>query len=231
MKQSVLLSVLWFLAACSGTSRSVAVPAPGVKHLDYTASELTAPQKRIVDAAESIIGKTRLSFGGTEFPYDCSGTILAVYYLAGQDLRPEFARQSGNGVLRLYRIAEKYKLISPAKNPLPGDVLFWDNTYDSNKDGKLNDDLTHAGIVVGTGPDGSIRYLHHHVRRGIVVETMNLEKPDIYQETRKSGLVILNAPMRIRESGARPEKWLAGQLYNSYGRLWSLSNAGTKGRG
>lgn len=224
--------VLCLFAACSGTSKSVAVTSVGIKHLDYTASEITAAQKRIVEAAESIVGKTSLSFDGGNFSYDCSGTVLAVYYLAGYDLRPEFARQAGNGVVRLFRIGEKNNLISSTKNPLPGDVLFWDNTYDRNNDGKINDELTHTGIVVAAGPGGNVKYLHHHIRRGIIVESMNLEQPDIHEVLQKSGPVIFNAPMRIRESGKpRPEKWLAGQLYNSYGRLWRLNSGGTKDRG
>ncbi len=171
-------------------------------------------QKRIVESAQSLVGLTQLRFEKAAFSSDCSGFVLAAYYLAGIDLRKEYGLYEGNGVRRLYQIALSHNLVSSQKNPTEGDILFWDNTYDANGDGKLNDELTHTGIVVAVYPDGQVDYIHYHVSRGIVRESMNFNYP---------GDVHLNAPMRIREPGKpRPEKWLAAQLYRAYGRLWRL---------
>jgi hypothetical protein len=147
------------------------------------------------------------------FSSDCSGFILAAYYAGGIDLRKEFAREEGNGVRRLYRIAERYQVFLYRNSHL-GDVVFWDNTYDANSDGKINDELTHAGIVTAIYQNGQVNYIHFHVRRGIVQESMNLRSPDA---------VSLNAPMRIAEPGKiRPELWLSAQLYRSSGHLWMI---------
>jgi len=174
----------------------------------------TEIQKRLVQKALSLVGRTALQFEGASFSPDCSGFVLAAYYLSGIDLRKEYAQKTGNGVRRLYHIALSHRLISTGQLPVTGDVLFWDNTYDANGDGKLNDELTHTGIVVSSYSNGRVDYVHYHVSRGIVQESMNLYQPD-----RES----LNAPMRIKEAGKpRPEKWLAGQLYRAYGRLWYL---------
>ncbi len=215
------------LASCSLFQGDKPATKPGTA-LDSTSPEITELQRRLVKAAESLQGKSKLSFEGNTFPFDCTGTVLAAYYLAGHDLRKDFARYPGNGVLRLYRMAEDKALLSNSPTPLPGDVLFWDNTYDRNRDGKWNDELTHAGIVVRIGEDGTVYYLHHHVTRGIVVEAMNLDLPDTHEITRNGKNTLLNSPIRIREAGKpRPEHWLSGQLYNAYGRLWKLRISGS----
>ena len=177
----------------------------------------TEIQRRLVQKALSLLGHTSLTFEGASFSSDCSGFVLAAYYLSGIDLRKEYAQKTGNGVRRLYQIALSHRLLSTGNLPVAGDVLFWDNTYDADGDGRPNDELTHTGIVVSSYSNGRIDYVHYHVSRGIVQESMNLYQPD-----RES----LNAPMRIREPGKpRPEKWLAGQLYRAYGRLWYLQDA------
>ncbi|MCX7786888.1 MAG: CHAP domain-containing protein [Spirochaetes bacterium] len=171
-------------------------------------------QKRIVEAAKSLLGRTQLTFEKASFPSDCSGFVLAAYYLGGVDLRKEYDRHEGNGVRRLYQIALFHRLVFTEHPPSPGDVLFWDNTYDANGDGKWNDELTHTGIVVASYSDGKIEYIHYHVRRGIVQERMDLRHPN--EEA-------FNAPIRIKELGTlRSEKWLASQLYRASGRLWAL---------
>ncbi|GAB4370192.1 MAG: hypothetical protein Kow009_06730 [Spirochaetales bacterium] len=168
-----------------------------------------------MQAAQSLVGRTRLQFGKVSFFSDCSGFVLAAYYLGGVDLRGEYAKQTGNGVRRLYQIARTHRLLNTDHPPLPGDVVFWDNTYDANGDGKWNDELTHAGIVVTSRTDGTVEYVHYHIRRGIVQERMNLKNPDS---------VALNAPMRIQEaSRSHPGNWSAAQLYRTTGRLWGLS--------
>ncbi len=173
-------------------------------------------QKRIVEAARSLLGRSQLQFEKANFSSDCSGFVLAAYYLGGIDLRKEYERQSGNGVRRLYQIARLHHLLSTDQIPFPGDVLFWDNTYDANGDGKWNDELTHTGIVVASYSDGKVDYIHYHIRRGIVLERMDLRNPD--EES-------FNAPIRIKEPGnPRPEKWLAAQLYRASGRLWQVGN-------
>ncbi len=35
-----------------------------------------------------------------------------------------------------------------------GDLVFFDNTYDRNGDGKFDDRITHVGIVVGFDKEG-----------------------------------------------------------------------------
>jgi len=176
--------------------------------------DLSSVQERILAGAEYVKGKRSLVINGRRFNWDCTGTILSIYYYAGIDLQKEFADYTGNGVTRLYKMAEHYGLLYDTRDPVPGDVIFWDNTYDRNHDGKWNDLLTHAGVVVATEPDGTIEYIHHNYRRGIVVEKMNLHEPDATD---------VNSPLRMKsDRWVRPDSWLSSHLYRDFGMLYDL---------
>jgi hypothetical protein len=43
---------------------------------------------------------------------------------------------------------------------LPGDLVFFEETYDRNRDGFRNDGLTHVGIVESVEPDGTVTFIH-----------------------------------------------------------------------
>lgn len=178
-------------------------------------------QGKIVASALHAVHTQSVAIGSRRFNYDCSGTILSIYYRAGIDLTPSFNQARGNGVARLYQIGDTNKLLYDAPVPQPGDLVFWDNTYDRNGDGKFNDPLTHAGIVISSAPDGTIEYVHHNYSKGIVVERMNLHRPDAYQDA--DGRLV-NSPMRMsshRHIG--PDLWLAGQLYRVFGMHYRLA--------
>jgi hypothetical protein len=123
----------------------------------------------------------------------------------------------GSGVERLAKMAESQNLEHFYSIPEPGDVIIWDNTYDKNGDEKWNDTFTHAGVVVRSNRNGTIEYIHHNYAKGIVIEKMNLLKPDTYEE---SGTII-NSPMRMRAHRyINPEKWLSSHLLHSFARLY-----------
>ncbi|HUX12863.1 MAG TPA: CHAP domain-containing protein [Spirochaetia bacterium] len=186
-------------------------------------SSLSERQKRILGAAQWILGRTDLVVDGQRFPYDCAGTVLAIYYKAGIDLLPYFNHVTGNGVVRLYRIAQSRNLVYTTQYPRVGDVIFWDNTYDSNGDGKWDDPLTHAGVVVNVRSDGTIAYIHQNYARGIVIEQMNLIYPAESARIEGGKTVVLNSPMRMRSQVyMNPNMVLAGQLYRDFGALYRI---------
>ncbi len=177
-----------------------------------------ALRAKLVEGAQSLLGKTSLRVNGTVFDLDCSGTVRAIYWYAGIDLARDFPLYDGNGVARLYHSLDARRLLYNTRSPMSGDIVFWDNTYDMNRDGIWNDFLTHVGMVVGTAGDGTISYVHYHDKRGIVIEYMNLLEPATYQKEIWGRNVILNSPLRATEPGkARPLLWLSGQLYRTMG--------------
>jgi hypothetical protein len=197
----------------AGGATGAAESAGGTTSVGSGAS-LSERQRQIVDAAYDMVGRTSLLVGGTRFNWDCSGTILAIYASAGIYLGDLFPRYSGNGVSRLHQIGESHGLLHDSVLPAPGDIVFFDNTYDRNGDRAWNDYLTHAGVVVSVDDSGAIEYVHHNYREGIVVARMNLMLEDAYPE---------NSPMRMKSHRhLNPDEWLSSHLYREFAALYAL---------
>jgi hypothetical protein len=168
--------------------------------------------------ARSLLGATELVVKGRRFNWDCTGTVLAIYWYAGVDLAHDFGRYGGGGVSRLYRTLKDASLLYTTREPILGDLVFWDDTYDADGDGAWDDPLTHVGMVMETAADGTISYVHLNYRRGIVIEQMSLREPDVHQRSKNGRVTIVNSPLRMAEVGKpHPNRWLAGQLYRVLG--------------
>ncbi|THB64218.1 MAG: hypothetical protein D6B26_05150, partial [Spirochaetaceae bacterium] len=151
---------------------------------------------------------------------DCTGAVLATYWGAGIDLAGASAGYPGrNGVAKLYAFLLDSGFIVDGDYPLPGDLIFWDNTYDYNENGLPDDGLTHVGMVVTVASNGDIEYLHHNYRRGIVLEKMNLREPATYSRIVNGQTVVVNSFMRARSAPAYDRR-LAGELVNSLGQAY-----------
>jgi hypothetical protein len=173
-----------------------------------------AVQKKLVEGAHWARGREKLVVHGTEFRMDCTGTIMAIYYYAGIDLRTCMHGYTGNGVARMYHYFKDHGLLYKTHLPKPGDIIFWDDSYDKNEDGKANDGLTHMGMVVAVSGEGDITYVHHNYRKGIVFAQMNLLDPDNPER---------NAPMRMRSLGHTPDgRWLSSHLYRENGQGYKM---------
>lgn len=180
-------------------------------------SGLSDAQVRILAAAQEMLETQQFVVEGYRYSYDCTGTILAIYAMAGIRLVDLFPAYTGNGVQRLYGIADDRNLLYTSNRPQPGDLIFWDNTYDKNGDKEWNDWLTHVGLVLGVGEDGSIDYLHHHYTDGVVRARMNLTDPQTHMG---ADGVIVNSPMRMRSHRyLNPDVWLASHLYRTLGAM------------
>ena len=212
LRAVIFLACALILASCSTLSSS----SPDAAGPLQETQPVSAVQKKLVEAAESFEGSNSDSLvsDGKTYSLDCSGGVMAVYHEAGIDLEKCYSEYEGNGVRRIYACLRDNKLILNTKMPKPGDLIFWDNTWDRNGDGKYNDYFTHVGMVVDVGTDGSIRYIHHNYRKGFIYEKMNLLKPDS---------TALNSPMRMRGSPPAPEgQYLSSHLVRVFGRAWML---------
>jgi len=176
-------------------------------------------KKKLLQGAESLVGKDTIIVNGKKFINDCVNTVLAIYYFAGIDLSKEFGKYSGNGVRRLYKTLENHELIYSTHSPAPGDIVFWDNTWDMNGDGIYNDPLTHVGMIVKISDEGNLEYIHYNYIKGIVYEKMNLNNPDTYSKIVNGKTIIINSPLQMKEKGkAHSNKWLSSHLYKSFGK-------------
>lgn len=209
----LLLGSCVSLTGQAGTTASATASGAGRD----TSAQLSEQQVRILDAAREILETQRFTVDGYRYNYDCTGTILAIYAMADVRLVDLFGDYTGNGVQRLHGIADDHALLYDAQLPEPGDLIFWDNTYDKNGDAKWNDSLTHVGLVLDVSRDGTIDYLHHHYTDGVVRARMNLTDPGTHLGP--DGVVV-NSPMRMRSHRyINPDEWLASHLYRELGAL------------
>lgn len=170
---------------------------------------IIADGDRIAAAATAKVGARSVNDPGQRFNEDCSGLTRAVFSAQGIDLFADGVRSNENGVSAIYRFVARRGGLHE-DSPRPGDLVFFRDTADSNRDGRENDGLTHIGIVAGIDQDGTVHVVHRN-SQGIVREHMNLSFPERHR--RGSG-EILNHWLR---GGPHPR--LMGELFVTYGKL------------
>ena len=215
------LALAGLLGACATTPFSGTDQAPPARATgDPT---VVALRDKLAEGARSILGRKQLVVRGRRFNMDCTGVVLAVYWYAGIDLARDFGRFTGNGVSRIYHTLERRDLLYTTTSPLVGDIIFWDNTYDENEDTRWNDPLSHVGMVVRVDDDGTITYVHYHIRKGISNDYMNLRNPGVQSEIENGRMKVINSPLRLAVPGRpHPPDWLSGQLYRNLGMGYLL---------
>lgn len=167
----------------------------------------------LASKARQQLKRPRFNVSGRAYRRDCSGFVMATLALAGVDLHSQLpARVPGEGgVSLLFRMARQRGLLHHNRVPDIGDLVFFDDTHDRDKDGRADDPLTHVGLVERVDPDGTITFVHR-VRRGVLRYKMNLFHPDVRRDP-KTGKV-LNHHLRL---GASPDgRRLTGQLFHAF---------------
>jgi hypothetical protein len=164
-----------------------------------------------------------------KFRNDCSNFVRAVYYGAtGKDLFQEAVDKgiykkvkreevfgSSFGVVLLYILMRhEYRISS---SPRVGDIVFFDRTYDKNRNKKIEDDiLTHTGVVINVDSDETVTFVHAGTSKGITVGYLNRKNPD---QPRKEGKVI-NSYLQRKYSWNRSPAQLTGRLVRGFGRVF-----------
>lgn len=169
--------------------------------------------RKALSIARSLVGKKQLQVDGQRFPNDCTGLIAAAYASSGLELLSS-ARATDNGVTAMYRFAQRHGRVYETGKPTPGDLVFFRETYDQNRDGRANDGLTHVGIVDEVEPDGTVTVIHR-VSRGVVRYRMNLTHRTSRRDPR-TGRAINDY---LRAPGSGQKSVLTGQLFAAYGSL------------
>jgi peptidoglycan DL-endopeptidase CwlO len=203
-----------------------AATKPTVVPVRATASPRPAPsaspRETVLATARALVGKSQVVLDGRKYPADCTGLIEGVYAQAGLRFRGTL-KPGDNGVTALYRHARARGRVYTEGRPAPGDLVFFRETYDQNRDGRRNDGLTHVGIVDAVDTDGTVTVIHR-VRRGVVRYHMNLARPR-QQRDPKTGQVLNDF---LRHPGPNREPVLTGQLFASFGSVLPAAPVKTK---
>lgn len=121
-------------------------------------------------------------------PDDCTGLARAVYEPAGIDLMTDGV-PGDNGVTAIHRVAMRVGAIH-TDAPQPGDLVFFRETYDRNRDGLRNDGLTHIAVVESVSLDGEVVFIHRGAKgversRMFVAEPLSKERNDVLRMASK----------------------------------------------
>jgi hypothetical protein len=170
-----------------------------------------APNRRDRAFGEAVARAARyhLDHAPRGFRDDCSGFAAAVFDRAGFPL--------AGGTRDLWEQAQAASALHRRTRPDPGDLAFFDNTYDRDRNGRTDDPLTHVAVVIAVEEDGTIRLAHAGTSAGRATLTMNLRWPHQTEDT--AGKRIndhLRAPRRHDPPGTR---YLASELWRGFASI------------
>lgn len=170
-----------------------------------------------------VVEKARAMLSGRGEPYrvdgkvvkkDCSGLVMAAYSAAGIPLDAYLSVDSRKGeslVAQLFHGLVQRGMVHTHKVPEVGDIVFFDNTFDRNRDGRANDPLTHVGIVESVKADGTVIVIHH-ARGGALRTRLNLFHPERRRDP-KTGQALNHY---LRFADGKKKKRLAGELFAGF---------------
>jgi hypothetical protein len=164
---------------------------------------------KAVLAARAQVGRPAVDSRGHGYPDDCSGLVRAVFDKIGVDLLSA-AQPSDNAVTAIYRFAQRYGRVYTGGRPVAGDLVFFRDTYDLNRDGRENDGLTHVAVVDDVEDDGTVVVIHR-VYGGVKRYRMNLSHPN--QSKASTGRTINDW---LRLAGRTGKAQLTSELFAAY---------------
>ena len=203
-----LLGVLCAAPAVCAPAAQKKAPAKVQAAAPVTAKPTVTRQARGRTVARRAAGLVGTSLAGHRVPDDCSGLVRLAYHSAGVELLSQGMRPGENAASAMYRRARRTGALHRRK-PLPGDVIFFRETYDRNGDGERNDGVTHVGVVESVARDGTVVFVHRG-GAGVVRARMNLRHP-AHKGTRGH---VFNDYIRRAEGDERAR--LTRELFTGY---------------
>jgi hypothetical protein len=216
---AILATLLSTAAACAGTTLTL-----------REALDRSDLQARLAARGHGWLGQGQAPFlaAGERFNPDCSGFVEAVYAAEGLPLRrlaQLAAPGEASGVAALWAATGRYgRRWHSGEWPAPGDLVFFDDTWDRNGNGVLDDPFTHLGLVEWVDRGGTVTFLHR-AGAGVVRGHLTLDRP---AATRAADGAELNAPLRVRVSADDRAPSLAGELFVGFGRIDPAARPGPR---
>jgi hypothetical protein len=195
-------------------------PRTSLPELHATSFMPSLPSRSaVVQSAARLIGTRTITSHGKRIAYDCAGVARAIFLEHGIDLyRGDVYDSKGNGVRLIYNHVRRHGVLHHGSDVHPGDLVFFDNTWDFNGDGKPNDPLTHVGIVEQLEPDGTVVFISR-VADAIERYRMNVTQPHVHKTSQ--GRVLNDYIRRKRPTDPHNTARLTGELFSFYGNLLS----------
>ena len=204
----------------SPTPPQSSVTSTAADHSTFVMTSLPS-RSAIIESAARLVGARTITSQGRRIGYDCAGVTRAIFLEHGIDLyRGAVNDPKGNGVRLIHNHVRRHGILHRGTNVSPGDLVFFDNTWDFNGDGKLNDPLTHVGVVERLESDGTVIFISR-VANAVQRYYMNLDQPHIHKNA--DGRVLNDYIRRKHPSDPDHTPRLTGELFSFYGNLLSPS--------
>ncbi len=202
------------LVGCSGLQRDRIHTTTGGSQTCCRAEATSPSRSAIVQSASQLVGARTIDVDGRRIEYDCAGVTRAIFLKHGIDLyENRSVSQQANGVRLIHNHIRQHGVLHKGPAVRPGDLVFFDNTWDSNRDGKANDPLTHVGIVERQDRDGTVTFISR-VAGAVQRYRMNLGLPHVY---RAADGKILNDHLRRKQGDSPSAGYLTGELFAGFG--------------
>lgn len=159
---------------------------------------------RLADAAEHFLQHDTRGFRS-----DCSGFVEAVFDRVGVPLRGSTADLWAASEAR-----DATRLHGPIE---PGDVIFFDHTYDRNGNRKVDDALSHVAIAIDVMPSGVVWMAHDGTSLGRTTLAMDLARPDVH--VAEDGELVNGILRRERRSDPKGTPHLASECFHGLARF------------
>ena len=205
-----------FIAAWLAVFSPLAVEYGPSADLDLSAPTPVAPPastpSQSFEFSRSIIGAARyyLSHAPLGHPENCTGYLEAVYERAGVSLQ--------GGPDDLWARGQSLGALHHRAHPEPGDIAFFDNTFDRNQNGAFDDPLTHVAVVLSVDSLGTILMAHGGSSRGRSTFSMNLSAPDVRRTDEGR---TLNDYLRPHLPSDPPNtQYLSSQLFRGFATVY-----------
>jgi hypothetical protein len=209
----VFLSLV--VIGCAGPATERPRPSATAMPDCCRAAQVGRSQAAIVKTAARLVGATTIESNGRRIKYDCAGVTRAVYLAHGIDLYQDGAQDGKeNGVRLIYNHLRTYGRLHRGPTVRPGDLVFFDNTWDFNGDGLPNDPLTHVGIIERVEADGTIVFISR-VADAIERYRMNLATPHVHRAA--DGRLLNDYMRRKRWRDGKDTLYLTGELFAGFG--------------
>ena len=180
--------------------------------------EGTPRQEALARAAIRLLGRSRIEVNGRRFTSDCVGLARGVYVSQDIDLYDglEEPPRGFNGVRFIHQYVKQHGWLHYGPTVHAGDLVFFHNTWDFNRDGRFNDPLTHVGVVERIEDNGTI-VLVSRVSEGVQRYRMNLREPDTHRAP--DGRILNDFMRRKGFRDPHAAQYLTGQLFAAFGTL------------
>ena len=168
----------------------------------------------IVRTAAKLVGAKTIESNGRRVSYDCAGVTRAIFLKHGIDLYENSTSDpEANGVRLIHAHIRQQGTFHQGPVVHPGDLVFFDNTWDFNGDGKVNDPLTHVGVVERQEPDGTVIFISR-VAGAIDRYHMNLAFPHVHKTA--AGRILNDYLRRKDVNDPANTRYLTGELFAQF---------------